>query len=1105
MKQIKHYKIVELLGSGGMGEVHKAFDTVLERDVAIKIMHPHLLDDKTIDVRFMREARAAARLVHPNIVTIYEVGKAKWGRYIVMEYVNGIPLTRHLKAEEVFKPEWAIKIAIQILSGLFCAHSLGIMHRDIKPDNILVARNKIAKILDFGIAKITAKEGLTLAGDILGTVEYMAPEQMLGEDLDHRCDIYAAGVVLYQILTKRLPFWGENPVAILYKQLNEDPVPPSYYNNQVGQELDQVVLKAISKKKEDRWETAEAFSEALEAILRSGTYPALSLQTDERDEHSDFSIETDAGKNTGDPNKLRSVFVGREKEFKRLVNLFSQVSRNQGQTVILTGEAGVGKSTLATRLRDYAEKNQGWVLYGACLYQEGMDAYLPFIDALRGFFGKESHSLSEKERLNLKKMVREHVPLLLEFTERFQTNFGPRTSSNTKDGDSEKDNMFEGIYQLISLLSTMRPIILIIDDLHWADQASLRLFHYLSRHVTSNRVLLLGISRTERYDLQKNGKPSMIVDMLARIRREGSCEQLTLYRLSRESCDRLIDRTLSPTMFTEEFYELIYRETKGNPLFVLETLNLLRESGIIFFNNGAWYNKQDDLKLAVPKRVEDVFIRRLSALNDDEREILQVAAVIGYKFDALRLSKLLEIPKIKLLKNLQRVERELQILTSTEQGYQFEHPMLQDLLYNEIPMALRREYHLLIASEMEEMHKGDYGALVGEVAQHLRRGGEHGKATPLLYQAALRSFKLGAYREAGLFFTDFMDSAERSGQSQLESFSNEDLYLKLGRCHEETGHWDDSLEAYKILLKLSEKKEDPKGQINALERIGRIQVKHGDLETGLNTYNQCLEIAEQHEITDVLSRLYNSLGIIHRGRGDFDQALRYFKRTIQVIDSENGEYHKAHALVNIGIIASNRADYNAAIDSYQKALEIYELKMDRKNQGRVYHNIGLTYSDKGEWSKAINAFERCLKLTDKVEDKQLRALIYLNIGKVYAYQKNLTKAKECAEKALKMFKLMGDILNVAEAYHVFGLIQGTRGNFSEAELYLKESIRINEQKEYVEGLAETYVTYGNICRQEGYVDRAKDHYEKAVNAFEKLNLNTKANSVLKLIKELAKN
>ncbi|MFQ5754421.1 MAG: serine/threonine protein kinase, partial [bacterium] len=275
MKKIKHYKIVELLGSGGMGKVYKAFDLMLERDVAIKVLHRHLWNDKKTDDRFLQEARAIARLVHPNIVTIHEVGMAGCGRYIVMEFVQGIPLGQLLMAKGALEPEYSIKLAKQVLSGLFSAHKLGILHRDIKLDNILIADNDIVKILDFGIAKMTAKKGLTAAGDILGTVEYMAPEQMLGEIVDHRCDIYAAGVVLYQMLTKRLPFQGKDAVAILYKIMNEDPAPPSYYNNQVGQELDQIVLKAISKTREERWETAEAFSIALESVLQNDRHPLV--------------------------------------------------------------------------------------------------------------------------------------------------------------------------------------------------------------------------------------------------------------------------------------------------------------------------------------------------------------------------------------------------------------------------------------------------------------------------------------------------------------------------------------------------------------------------------------------------------------------------------------------------------------------------------------------------------------------------------------------------------------------------------------------------------------------------------------------------------------
>ncbi len=1092
MEQIKHYKILESLGSGGMGTVYRAFDSILEREVAVKVMHPHLLQDPNNAERLLQEARAAAKLAHPNIVTIYEIGEAESGRYIAMEYAQGVPLNELLRENGPLEWKRAVRLGSEILAGLEAAHKLEIIHRDIKTDNILVTGDDHIKILDFGIAKFTAQAGITASGDILGTVEYMAPEQMLGEKIDARCDVYAAGVVLYQLLTNRMPLAGDSVISLLYKKLNEEPVPPSFYSQEIAAALDDAILKAIRSTKEERWESAQNFSDALLRLLDKKAAPESMPHSD------DFGVSSGPDEIADQPllapeaKIFHSVFVGRKDEFQKLRAIYELAERGQGQTAIIHGEAGVGKSTLAAYFRKHVERKGAWVLYGACLYQVGMDAYLPFIDALRGFFNNESHALPEKDRLQIKAVVREKVPLLLEFTERFTTSFGQTNLLHQKEDQTRQINLFEGINLLISLLSTIRPVVLIIDDLQWADEASLQLFHYLARHLTKNQILQLAICRTDRYDLHKDGKPTVVVDVLSRLRQEGIATELKIGRFEREDCDRLIDQTLKKTIFSDDFYQHVYTETRGNPFFVLETLKMLQENGGIFLKEGAWFDKQDLKRLVVPSRVEDVFVRRLNGLNGDEREILQVAAVIGTKFDVSVLTMILEMSKIKLLKILQKIQHDLQILTSMEDGFQFDHPMLRELLYNEIPHALRREYHLLIADRLEAMYNGNLGAMVGEVAEHLRRGNNHKKAIPLLYQAALRAYRLSAYKEASLFFEHLQESLQTGDETLPEDISAGELNLKLGVCYEEIGRWEDARSNYRKLLALGENSADAGIQIEALNRMGRLYVKTGEWDEALEKYERCLHLLELQPVSNMRSRITNNIGVVYFQKGELDLALEYFKRTIDEAETGDGDFDKAHAFTNIGSILNIKREHQSALQNYQKALEIYQQKDHRKNQAQVFHNIGMCYSDLGKWQESIEAYEKCTAIADKIEDKGLIALTNLNVGKAYLRQGDHKIAKKHADKALKFFKRVSDTLSVAEIYQIYGQILGEQGQFEKAEKFLSESIQMNREKQYQEGLAHSCEVYADVCLKYGQFQKAYENYLIASETYGRMNLREKS-------------
>jgi serine/threonine protein kinase/Tfp pilus assembly protein PilF len=252
-KTISHYKILEKLGEGGMGVVYKAQDTKLDRIVALKFLPKHLLCDEEAKTRFEHEAKAASALNHPNITTIHEIDEAEGECYICMEYIEGKSIKEMIK-QKMFSIEEILNISIQTAEGLNVAHKKGIVHRDIKSDNIMLTEEGLVKIMDFGLAKLKGVSKLTKTGTTLGTMQYMSPEQAQGIEVDQRSDIFSFGVVLYEMITSQLPFKGEHEAAIIYSIINETPEPLARYKANVPEGLQRIVDKAMEKNRDERYQ-----------------------------------------------------------------------------------------------------------------------------------------------------------------------------------------------------------------------------------------------------------------------------------------------------------------------------------------------------------------------------------------------------------------------------------------------------------------------------------------------------------------------------------------------------------------------------------------------------------------------------------------------------------------------------------------------------------------------------------------------------------------------------------------------------------------------------------------------------------------------------------
>lgn len=273
---ISHYRILEKLGEGGMGVVFKAQDTRLDRFVALKFLPPHLNASEADKARFIQEAKAASALNHPNVCTIHDIQEHDGQMFIVMEYVEGQTL-QEKKSTISFKQ--AIDIGIQIADGLAAAHEKGIVHRDIKPENIMIRKDGIAQIMDFGLAKLQGVSRLTKEGSTVGTAGYMSPEQVQGQDADHRSDIFSFGVVLYELLTGELPFKGVHETALAYEIVNVDPAPMSAVKPEIDATLDAIVLECLEKDPNERSQSAKQIAIDLKRFKRETSKARLSRIT----------------------------------------------------------------------------------------------------------------------------------------------------------------------------------------------------------------------------------------------------------------------------------------------------------------------------------------------------------------------------------------------------------------------------------------------------------------------------------------------------------------------------------------------------------------------------------------------------------------------------------------------------------------------------------------------------------------------------------------------------------------------------------------------------------------------------------------------------------
>jgi len=793
------YGVRKFLGEGGKKKVYLAHDTLLDRDVAFALIKTEGLD-QTARERISREAQAMGRLgAHPHIVTVFDLGEEPapdphpnplpslgdgdvgagfkpagiTQPYMVTELMSGGDVEGLIaRAPEHKLPlEQALAVAAQVCEGLEFAHGKGIVHRDLKPGNVWLTSNEqqatsqraaegngpgavaapvtnlsppVAKIGDFGLAVAIDRSRLTQAGMMVGTVNYMPPEQAAGGQVTPRSDLYSLGAMLYEMVTGRPPFVGDEAVAIIGQHLNTPPVAPTWHRPDCPPGLEALILRLLEKDPGKRPASAAEVRAAIEGV-RAGLKPA---PTEDRDDvgaglqPARPELSTGA-RALGDNPLYRRAFVGRESELRQLQSAFDGALSGKGALAMVVGEPGIGKTSVCEQLTTYAALRGGRALVGHC-YEEGSLSlpYLPFVEAMRSYvLAREPEGL----RSDLGSGAGEVARIVSEVRDRVQV-----APPEVGDADEQRWRLLQAVSGFLRNASAVQPLLIVLEDLHDADRGTLDLLVHLSRNLDGARLLIVGTYRDVEVD---RGHP--LSSALAELRRGQNFLRVPLRGLTAEEVQRMM-ASVSQRAIPWPLGELVHRQTEGNPLFVQEMLRYLVEEGLVSEQGGSLRRVGDDsLAGRIPEGLRDVIGKRLSRLADRTNQVLAIASVIGREFRLDVLQAVANLPQEEVEGALEEAGNVAVVEQRTGVGgqlsFRFTHAFFRQTLYEELFAARRIRLHQQVARALEAVYGRRVDEHASELAEHYSNSSDPadlGKAVAYGEVAAVRAMSVFAYGEA---------------------------------------------------------------------------------------------------------------------------------------------------------------------------------------------------------------------------------------------------------------------------------------------------------------------------------------------------------------------
>lgn len=621
---------------------------------------------------------------------------------------------------------------------------------------------------------------------------------------------------------------------------------------------------------------------------------------------------------TIDPSGLKELsFSGRDKEIAALVEFLNECLKARGRTVVVSGEAGIGKTRLVNEVIERAQKLGFRILEGQCL-PGSATPYLPFEEALREFFRITKQDSSKVTKSKISSAIKKDAPEVRDSVLAIEQllKAGSIIASREKDlglrawlrgrqrerelglkewlkgsksesyqefvidlsrAESARERFLQTISSLIVEIAKLQPVLLFLDDLHWADSSSLTLMHLLTRRTRDARVLTIGAYRPEELS-----ESSILRETLQIMSREDLLTEFELKPLGKGDYSEFLQETFHFN-FGSQFLDWLFEETEGNPLFALETLRLLIEEGALQRKDGTWRPGSEMSRVGIPDKVMDVLARRVARLSEEERRILELASVIGEEFESSPIQDILALNKLKLLQSLASIERTYSLIESLEPGYRFTHTKVREVIYDRLTPELRRECHLLVAEWMEKHYSAPekLDELVTVIAQHFFVGGQWEKALTYYAMAGDMAMQIHAHQEALEAYTRALQASKRD-KRVLPSEISFSLLERSALAAMASGKIEEALKSFDSLGR--------DAQTTGNEGLfGKAKLLHGwasfwnkDLDTALQDCSKALTAARETGDKTLEGRSLYLMGTSMLAKGLREEAKTYLHDSLRI-------------------------------------------------------------------------------------------------------------------------------------------------------------------------------------------------------------------------------